>query len=351
VKVTLVRGRELGADLVGTWRALRDANPALRSPYFCPEFTQIAADARLPVEVAVIEEDGKVVGFFPFQRTGRIGGPVGGILSDYQGVVCRSEYAVVPERLVKACGLATWDFDHLLDPGPRFVRHCRSTEPSPQIDLSSGFAHYESELRARGSDQIKKAANLARRIEREAGPLRFVSHAADPDLLRTVLGWKAQQYLETGNEDLFRIDWVRGVVERVHAAQTDSFAGALSVLFAGERLVAGHLGMRSASVWHYWFPAYDPEFSKYSPGILLLLKLAEHAAATCGALIDLGKGMSLYKERLMNRAVVVGAGSVELPSWTALTRRVRRGVRSCAAAVPGARRLVNWARSGRNNGQ
>jgi CelD/BcsL family acetyltransferase involved in cellulose biosynthesis len=303
------------------------------------------------VEVAVIEEDGHVVGFFPFQRNGKSGGPVGGALSDFQGVVCSSEYAVAPERLVKACRLATWDFDHLLDPGHRFARHCRSSEPSPQIDLSSGFAHYENELRAKGSDQIKKAANLARRIEREVGPLRFVSHASDPALLHSVLGWKSQQYIETGKEDLFKIDWFRTVVERVHAEQTGSFAGALSVLFAGERLVAGHLGMRTASVWHYWFPAYDPEFSKYSPGILLLLKLAEHAAATGIALIDLGKGMSLYKERLMNRAVAVGAGSVEIPSWTVLTRKVRRGVRACAAAVPGARRLVNWARSGRNTGQ
>jgi CelD/BcsL family acetyltransferase involved in cellulose biosynthesis len=351
MKVTVFRGRELGADLVAAWRTIQDANPALRSPYFCPEFTQLVAETGLPIEVAVIEEDGRVVGFFPFQRNGRIGGPVGGILSDYQGVVCRPEHAIEPARLVRACGLAAWDFDHLLDPGQRFAAHCRSTEPSPQIDLSSGFAHYERELKARGSDQIKKAANLARRIEREVGPLRFVAHAADPDLLRVVLGWKSQQYLETGQEDLFRIDWFRAVVERVHATQTAPFSGALSVLFAGERPVAGHMGMRSGSVWHYWFPAYDSQFAKCSPGILLLLKLAEHAAGAGIALIDLGKGMSLYKERLMTGAAPVGTGGVELPSWTSFSRRVRQKVRSCAASVPGARRLASWVRFGRKFGR
>ena len=132
MKVTSVRGLDLGADLIGAWRALQNANPALRGPYFCPEFTRIAAEARLPVEVAVIEEDGQVVGFFPFQRNGKSGGPVGGILSDFQGVVCRSEYAVAPERFVRACRLATWDFDHLLDPEHRFARYCRSTERSPR---------------------------------------------------------------------------------------------------------------------------------------------------------------------------------------------------------------------------
>jgi len=222
-----------------------------------------------------------------------------------------------------------WDFDHLLDVQQGFSSHCRNSEISPQIDLSRGYAAYATGLRESGSDQIKKAANLARRIEREVGPLRFVNHTTDLNLLRIVLDWKSQQYRESGKEDLFTIAWFRAVVERIQGVQTEFFAGSLSVLFAGDKLVAGHMGMRSRCVWHYWFPAYDVTYSKYSPGILLLLQLAEHAASAGITLVDLGKGMSMYKQRLMNSSVSVAVGSVETASWLRCQRATGRFFRKC----------------------
>src|SRR5687768_15385075 len=50
------------------WRALQRENPGLQSPYFRPEFTQAVARVRDDVEVAVFEDQGKAVGFLPFQR-------------------------------------------------------------------------------------------------------------------------------------------------------------------------------------------------------------------------------------------------------------------------------------------
>jgi CelD/BcsL family acetyltransferase involved in cellulose biosynthesis len=108
----------------------------------------------------------------------------------------------------------------------------------------------------------------------------------------------------------------------------------LSLLYAGERLVAGHFGMRGRSVWHYWFPAYDPEVAKYSPGLILLLKMAEHAPSLGVRTIDLGKGMSLYKQRLMNASVLLASGSVELPSWRSIRRQMQRNLRSLLAKSP-----------------
>src|SRR5678816_1993574 len=94
--------------------------------------------------------------------------------------------------------------------------------------------------------------------------------------------------------------WGRELVERIHSAHEAGFAGMLSLLYADDRLVAGHLGMRSRTVWHYWFPAYDAALAKYSPGLILLLKMAENAQSLGLRAIDLGKGLSQYKERLMN---------------------------------------------------
>jgi CelD/BcsL family acetyltransferase involved in cellulose biosynthesis len=107
----------------------------------------------------------------------------------------------------------------------------------------------------------------------------------------------------------------------------------LSLLYAGERLVAGHFGMRGQSVWHYWFPAYDPKMAKYSPGLILLLKMAEHAPSLGVRTIDLGKGMSLYKQRLMNASVPLASGRVESP-WRSIRRQMRRNLRSLVANSP-----------------
>ena len=131
----------------------------------------------------------------------------------------------------------------------------------------------------------------------------------------------------------------------------------LSLLYAGERLVAGHLGMRGQFVWHYWLPSYDPEMAKYSPGIILLLKMAEHASRVGIHTIDLGLGMSLYKQRLMSDSVTLAGGSVELPSWHSLRRNARRALRALWERLPlggpvrdtinSLRRGHGWAQQGK----
>ena len=89
--------------------------------------------------------------------------------------------------------------------------------------------------------------------------------------------------------------------------------------------------MRHGALLHYWFPAYDAEFAKFSVGSILLLRIAEAAAAHGVDLVDLGKGTDPYKERLMNRSVKLQEGCVELPSVAALGRTMRRFAEKSAA--------------------
>jgi len=319
-------------------------NPLLAAPYFCPEFTRDVAAVRPDVHVAIREERGSIVALFPFQRQGRCGGPVGGLVSDFQGIIAAPDLKLDVAQLLKACRLHAFDFDHMLVSQPGFASYASEFEPSPKMDLSAGFAAYVAARRAAGSEQIKKCWNLMRRIERDIGPLAFVERSRDPKLLGQVLAWKSAQYVRTGQRDIFVTGWIRALMEKIHATETDGFAGCLSLLYAGGRLVAGHFGMRTPTVWHYWFPAYDKRFAKYSPGLLLLLKLAERAPTTGVTTIELGKGMSLYKERLMNGRTVLCRGSVELPSMLKVKRSIRRHLWSLARAVvlnvEPARRLV-----------
>ena len=203
---------------------------------------------------------------------------------------------------------------------PYFLEQSRA----PIIDLSAGYEAYVKERREAGTEQIKKNGNLLRRLEREVGPLRFVVHSPDQARLNQLMAWKTAQFRHNGWQDIFSIPWVRQTVEAIHAIQTLELAGMLSLLYAGDKLVAAHFGMRSATVWHYWFPAYDPAFSKYSPGVMLLLKMAEDSAALGINTIDLGCGEHSYKERLMNGFVATAKGSVERPALRTLPRILRR---------------------------
>jgi CelD/BcsL family acetyltransferase involved in cellulose biosynthesis len=336
LEVSLVCGRRLTGRQVSVWRALQRSNPELANPCFAPEFTQSVAAVRNDVEVAFLHEAGEVAAIFPFQR--RVGSraiPAGGIVSDYQGLICRPGFSCDPKELLKRCGLVAWDFDRLLASQSFFAPHHNFCEPSARIELSEGYEAYVAQRQASGTRQIKQCEYLMRRMEREVGPLRFVGHASDPQLLAQVLDWKSQQYRQSGWKDLFAAGWGRELVERIHGLQTPGLSGRLSLLYAGQRLVAGHMGMCSQTVWHYWFPAYDRRFAKYSPGILLLLKMAQ-AAETLGLRsIDLGTGMTLYKKRLMNASVSVAEGSVERPTGLGLVRLARRRLKSALKVVAG----------------
>lgn len=354
MKVSVIAGQDLKGELAQKWEELRRGNPALSSPYFYPEFTQIVAAVRKDTEVAVVEDDGQVTAFLPFHRMGRAGKPVGSILSDFHGMICAPEFSMDASQLLRGCGLDVYDFDHLVSSQKRMASYQLAAEPSPQIDLSHGYETYVRERREAGSEQIKKCENLMRRIEREMGPLRFVSHSDDKACFNQVIGWKSQQYLETGADDLFAMNWFRQIVLGVHGMQTAGFGGRLSLLYAGDRLVAGHMGMQAGPVWHYWFPAYDPACAKYSPGLILLLKLAQHAAGQGVRTIDLGKGMNPYKVRLMNASVELVAGAVELPSLLRVRRACDRGLRRWVKQTglhKSIRAVIHWGRGSAPGGR
>jgi len=336
MKVSVISARELLAEHLELWRQMLAANPALNSPYFRPEFTQAVAAVRRDVQVGVMEESNGVIGFFPFQRTAMgMGRPVGGALSDFQAVIAAPDARWDAEELIRKCGLSLWDFDHLLASQSAFASSHRKTESSPYMDLSGGYESYAKARREDGSEQIKKAGNLRRKVEREIGPLEFAAHQFDEATFQLLLKWKSQQYLSSGTTDVFTYEWTVALLRRLLEIQTPEFAGMLSVLSVNGRVIAAHLGMRSRTTWHYWFPSYDHEFAKFSPGLLLLLKMAEAAPAMRINRIDLGKGESQYKNRLGSGETVISEGSVLVKPWASMWRKVRRNTESWSGTLGG----------------
>ena len=301
-----INTQDLDVGLIAAWRSIQEREPRFESPYFCPEFTRAVGSVRDDVRVVVIENDGRPAGFFPHQRAawGR-GGPVGGALSDYHGVIAapQAEWSVV--ELMRAARLSVWSFDHLVDPAARFAPYATaSAAASPQIDLAS-FA------------PPPDFARKARKLARELGELSFSLH--EPASLGRMFEWKSEQYRRTGLTDAFGVAWTSQLLTRLMGIETPGFAGTCSVLRAGDEIVALHAGMRSRGVLHWWFPTYDSRYAAYSPGIILLLRIA---AALGSGKIDLGKGDARYKRSLMTGAAPLREGCVELPSLAATVRRL-----------------------------
>ncbi|AQZ69356.1 unnamed protein product [[Actinomadura] parvosata subsp. kistnae] len=308
--VTLALPRELGEAEVSRWRALQEADTAFDNPFLSPEFTLTVGELRDLVRVAVIHDGPDIVGFFPFERHPLgIGKPVAAGLTDAQGLVHLKDARIDPLWLLKECGLAVYEFDHLVSGQPLLhARHER--HPSPIIDLRNGWHHYTESLRRNSGKTYKTTLAKSRKLQRDAGPLRHDYATTDLEPLRTLLGWKTDQYRRTGRADRFAHPWIVELVERLLATQSESFAGVLDMIYVDDRPVAGHFGLRTRTTLAGWFPAYDTHFAKYSPGLIHHLAMAERASEAGIEIIDMGRGQKEYKDKLKTGELEVAEGRV-----------------------------------------
>jgi CelD/BcsL family acetyltransferase involved in cellulose biosynthesis len=281
-----IRPGELGEEEIARWRHLQDADPELASPFLAPEFA-IAVDASRPTaRVAVLEE-----GFFAFEahRFG-VAKPIGAGLSDQQAVVCPPSRTVDTRALAARCGVHALRLENV--PATRLPRSLDRVVhyPSPIIDLRDGYPAFLEARRRASKSLVPTVQRKRRKMEREVGPVRFEFDSADPVALRTVMRWKSQQYAELGEWDRFADPAVVALLERLHGTRAPGCTGTLSVLYAGDQIAAAHFGLRSQRALCSWFPTYNPELARYSPGMLLHLLMAEGAAERGVTAFDLGAG-------------------------------------------------------------
>jgi CelD/BcsL family acetyltransferase involved in cellulose biosynthesis len=302
-------------DLTGAerdiWDALQRADPALASPFLTPEFALAVDAARDDARVAVIGDTGSPDAFFAFSTSDDgAGAPIGATICDAQALIAREGFDWDAPELVRDVGLTAWSFDHLVATQKPFAPFHRALYSSPLVDLGSGHEVYLAEVRARSKDVLAQVARRRRKLNREVGDVVVEWQTHDDATLDTLFAWKSAQYRETGVWDRFDQPWIVEVVRALANTESGGLTGLLSVLRAGDHVVAVHFGLlgRDRLVW--WFPAYDAAFGNYSPGLILLLDLVAEAAARGLAFVDLGRGEHHYKLRVANGAYDVAEGVV-----------------------------------------
>jgi CelD/BcsL family acetyltransferase involved in cellulose biosynthesis len=170
-------------------------------------------------------------------------------------------------------------------------------------------------------------------------------------MLETLIQWKTSQFVRTGVRNLFVEPWIGEFIRRLHWINTPGFAGIFSVLKVGEHPLAMALTLRSTSVLHGSFMAYDSAYARYSPGMLVLVEMIQYAASAGLQSVDLGKGDMLYKQQLANGAVPLCEGSVECSASLALMRRLRSAAAGAVRSSPlrrPARFVKQWVQKGRS---
>ncbi|WP_084958111.1 GNAT family N-acetyltransferase [Thermoactinospora rubra] len=306
MEITVIRPGELGASDIASWRGMQRALPQLDNPFLSPEFTLAMGEVSPDARVAVLAE-GRPVGFFPFELRGRgVGAALGAWVSLGQGLVHEPGLEISGERLLRGCGLDVWEFGTLVRDQPWFAPYQTLVQDSAIVDLASGFDAY---LKGLSKQFVANTFRKERKLGREAGEVRFEFEVRDEAQLRLLRRWKSDQYRAMGRADRFARRWVVELVERLYAVQEPGFAAPLSMLYIGDEPVAGHFGICTDTTLVDWFPAYDPAYSSYSPGLIMHLRLAEAAAARGIHTFDLSVGTgSQYKTSLRSRGEPVAEG-------------------------------------------
>ena len=217
-------------------------------------------------------------------------------------------------RLLSVLGLSRFQYDHLPADLAMFSRHIEYDDTCSLVDISAGFDDYLARKQKESGKSIRQAMRKARKLSREAGPLRFTLHEPDSeDLLNTLAQWKKVQLEERNFADIFSDSWVNRMIRSLLALESSECRGCLSSLYAGDSLVALHLGVHNEHTLSSWIPTHNPAFTKYSPGMLLHLELFRSAAESGLKTIDLGRGENQLKTGLRTHTRTQIVGSVRNP--------------------------------------
>ena len=339
-KVELVHPSELGAGERRAWSTLQAQTPEFGSPLLGPAFATLIGEIRADARVAIWRDGRRASGFFGFHRTfGGFARPIGAPFCDYHALVTGPGFGD-PAQALEAAGLKGVRLTGLVDPYGLFSD---GLEPvlAHRIDLSAGAEAYFDELWSASRNRLRNYMRYSRRLERQIGPLRIVAEDRSPDAFATLLAWKRRQLAATGLHDFTASPWVNELFHRVVETRGADFGGLMITLYAGERPVAAHFGVRQDGWYHPWIGAYDPGLAGFSPGVVHQVMAAAAAAEAGVRIYDLGPRADRSKTMFANAAVTVHEG---LAIGASLPARLAAGSERLLGQAGGGLGLLGRAR-------
>ncbi len=302
------------------WKNLCDNDPALASPFYSSQFLDALQASGVRVHVCILERDGQCVGFFPFQFSHGITRSLGAAeragsdLSDYCGLVAIPNLQISDQELLTLSRLTSFTFSHLDETQSRHGLTGKQSEVGYVARLDGGGSGYWSEIGRRDKSLTADTARRLRRLSDTLGPLRFEFRAQDPHkALDELIVAKRAQYARTGKRDVLESPWKAKLLHNIVEYSEPEFSGIISTLYAGSAWLASHFGILGRSVLHYWFPVYNHEMERFSPGRLLYKSIVDVADEHGITAIDRGAGDAPAKRALSNESHIYFSGRWQRP--------------------------------------
>ena len=331
LKVDIAAIETLGEADWAIWRAMLEANPALTSPYFRPEFARAAGRVSPGAGVAVFSRGGETVGFFPHQRRGGAMQPLAAPMNDYHGIIAFPGEAPSLEAAAEMLGAARLNLTAWV--GPTGLGEDRRTV---QVELDeSGYDGWYAERRTSFGKFFKDKERARRSMEAELGPLRVEHGLRDPALLDWLIDLKRDQYRRTGRHDIFACGWTADLLHALLKEEGEGLGASLAALWAGDRLTAVEYALHAGDQYHFWFPGYEPSLARCSPGILLSLDTMRLASVHGYRTFDFGFEGEHYKKYFCNGFRVVREAVVLKPGLGATMSQAAVGALNLAGSGRG----------------
>lgn len=343
VTVEVLAASDLAPAHADRWAALQALTPDFANPLLGPDFARLIARHKPDARVLIASLDGAPVGYMAFHPVAKDRArPIGAPFGDCQALVvdpARADDLRGAGPAILACaGVRALGVTGLIDPHGLFPHD--DLAPLACFRLSDDGAPGErmEALRAASPKWAKNLRRLGHKIEREIGPLVLKGHDADPAAYAAVLDWKSGQMRRTGITDVLRPAWVRAMMGELFErpaegpAKAAGFGGFLMTLRAGDRLVAGHFGVRRGGCFHPWIASTAPGMLGFSPGILLLAEALGNLEGMGLETIDLSTDHGHYKGQFCREPATVLAGAIGVApglvhgrrggAWATIARRL-----------------------------
>jgi CelD/BcsL family acetyltransferase involved in cellulose biosynthesis len=287
------------------WRALQAAYADFANPLLGPDFARAVGKVRDDARVSVFRRDGRVVGFLAYHlRPGGFVRAIGAPFSDYHALV--AEPGLSAEEALAAAGVAAFRFTGLVDPHGAF--EVASRGEAFAITLQGTAEDYLEALRAASPKRFKNYRRLDHKLDREVGELRIVAPDHDPAAFAQLIAWKRDQLTRTGVHDVLAADWPRRLMAELFETRGGPMRGLMINLYAGDRLAAGHFGVRIGGYYHPWIASTDPELAAWSPGQIFLSRAIAAMPDLGLSTYDLGASHEHYKRPYALNTRMIGEG-------------------------------------------
>ncbi|MFN3228263.1 MAG: GNAT family N-acetyltransferase [Asticcacaulis sp.] len=323
----------LSEDALAIWKRFQMQTPAFASPLLSPEFASLVSTVRQDARIILIEQDNSLVGILAGHlRPGGTVRPIGAPFADFNALLSAPGVHFDARATLRRAGISEYVFGGLIDPyglfGPNhpFVQAqtdlgtpALSPPEGAQIayslvlDQGQSPEAFIAALRSLSPKKFKNMMRLENKLDREVGTLSLRVETPDANghaALETLLNWKSRQAVQTGIHDFVSAHWIRALFRTALNETQSPLKGLMLSLYAGDRLVAGHFGVRMGAHFHPWVAAFDPDMAAYSPGTSFLFAAIRAMPGLGLTHYDLAAGHDAYKAPFCNQQTAVYAGRV-----------------------------------------